>query len=491
MKAILLVATCVFSILGFSQEEIKEINTKSQFSIALLQGFNRSKVEKLNGNSHYKESINLAHGLQFRYRYCFTPKWNISAGVGFGLQNYKSTPPIYGEYYLGSGFHSFSYDIYSRIDLFASYQIYSWKNKSIHLLFGGGWNRFGTSSSSYGFSTPEASADLNVTQDNHRKAFASLGAAYVIRTKRKDEISFDLNYQYGFKSYMNGSYVINENGVGMSWGSIENYLRGLQLGVNYTFTRIQKKERIQRIQATGVSSKTARKQGRMERRSVDPKSMFVSLGGGIAVARNQIKGKNSPFQNGGFPAIQPRIAFEKGIKNNFFVEADYHYFEFWEVTKEKKAASAMGSNAFYGHFLNVGGGYLIQNKNNNFQFVKLHAGIGIGGNFMSKGGSSYGTSLYTFSDSTFLSVSDSSYLKSRLMPIVYLGVSKDFRITDRFGLSLLFRQQIGFNTSYQTDRIYSTSENPTPKSISSVLNGTGFFFQLGLRYRISPGKKEA
>ncbi len=69
------------------------------------------------------------------------------------------------------------------------------------------------------------------------------------------------------------------------------------------------------------------------------------------------------------------------------------------------------------------------------------------------------------------------------MPVVYTGVSKDIRITEKLLLSLAYRYQFGFNAVYQTN--YEVIINDAqPKSVVGKMDGTASLVSLGLKYRI-------
>lgn len=457
---------------------------KSQFSVALVQGVNRSNIDKTAGTKlHFEPSFASNHSLQFRYRYRFNPKWYAELGLGAGIQGFNEKNPLYNDYSL------WSYQVFaqSRTEFQAAYTLFSKGNKSINLPFGFGWNRLGSVLSESSSSGPTGNTKLRTETNSKIKPYVLLGGEYQVQTKRKDYVSLQLFYQYGFQNAISGNYVSWGNDISSS-GNVHQTSRGVYFGMAYTFSQIQRKERIAELKQSGeLNDREARKSRKKEKRYIDPKSTYLSLGIGWASAQNTVKTKNTPFKNGGFASMQPRIALEKGIQNGFFWEAEYNFFEFWNVISSKNEIGTMGSNAFFGHFIQGGFGYRIQNKQTLFQFFNVHAGLGLGTHFAPD--SYLSNQTVTISDTNNIvkaQITDSSYIVGKLMPIGYLGISKDIRLTEKLTLSLQFKQQLGINAALRSDKTYISATNPTPISGYSVLNGTARSFQIGLKYLIRP-----
>jgi hypothetical protein len=65
----------------------------------------------------------------------------------------------------------------------------------------------------------------------------------------------------------------------------------------------------------------------------------------------------------------------------------------------------------------------------------------------------------------------------------YLGISKDFRITDFVWLSLNYRYQLGFNNIEVSNFEYSTNEFEGINSAQSRIDGTAHRIGVGLKLR--------
>lgn len=482
-RAFYLICFCLFTL----QVQAQLPEPKSQFSIGLLNGVNRSSIEETSINGyHFSPAIAFDHSLQFRYRYWFHPRWYAELGLGAGFQGFRQKNPLNATMI----FWDYAWIGQTRTEFQAAFNLFSNGNKSLNLPFGAGWNRSDALTRSSSTYSPEGNSTSQFTTNHKIKPYILFGLEFQVRNKRQDALSFQVFYQQGFQSILQGTYSTWINGES-AFGAMQQRNTGVYLGLAYTFTRARKVDRINELKTTGsLSNREARQLHKKEKRYIDPKSTFVSIGVGVANAQNTVKTNNSRFQNSGFGSFQSRIAFEKGIKNSFFWEAEYNNFEFWHVTELKDVVGKVGSNAFYGHFLQAGFGYRVQSKKTNLQFFNLHAGIGLGARFTPNNYSSSSSSINFDGNSNVTHViSDTSYLVGRFMPIAYIGISKDIRITEKLALTLQFKQQLGMNAVSRTDQTYQSSVMPIPETSYTVLNGTARSLQFGLKYLIRPKLK--
>ena len=471
---------CLMSIFSIAQEQSELRDTRSHFSMGLYTAWNTSDYTLTEGDEELKQSIGVNHAIRAAYRFNFNQKLYAEFGASLGIQTERSYIPIAAYSDFSSGPTRIGSFAFTRYDLLAAYQVYSFNRHSLNVLGGIGANRFVPVGLGAGFSFEDAYFHLNYDVLTQFTPFLNIGASYQMETKRKDLFELKLFYNYGWKSYFDGRYTF-ENGDKSSKGEVESLLRGVHLGVAYTFTRRQKVSQIAVYQSENdVDTKSAKKQHKIERRAIDVNSQYVSVGMGLGTAINKFNPSNAPFRTPYLFTPSGKISYERGWKNNFFFEADYHGFLFLEGAEASSAA--WGGDVFFGHFLSGGINYKVQRSTTNFQFFNVHAGIGMGAQFRSKGddGVGGGGSNGGFESISFTS---SSEIRGNLMPIVYTGISKDIRITEKLLLSLTYRYQFGFNTVYQTD--YEVTINDAqPKTVVGKIDGTASMFSLGLKYRI-------
>lgn len=489
-RGLLFLAIFLASTGVYAQEISLLPRTKSQFSIEFLNGFGHRRYTQELGQLSNLDKINSTNLLMFKYRYRFSEKFYAEAGWGFGAQIENRQPPIYDF----SGFDLWNYDFFplARVSFSAAYQVYAnQRNSSINAKFGFGWNRFPSIGSGSGYTTQDEYFYSRIDVEGQRLPFVTFGFEYVIPSKRKDEFSFYLGYQYASKSYFIGTYTYEQSSVLAARGTHSANMSALQFGIGYTFTRAKKQERMsQEMARNNGDKKEARAKTRFERRAIDPQSQYITLGIGFGVNAVKFRPKNNPFSSPGFGSFVWNGTYERGFKSNLFFDVNYYGFLFWqgaEVKLSPYSSSAWGGNAFTGHFLTAGGQYKIQNRKTNFQFFNIHAGIGLGAHFRPKGDGGLGSGGGTMSTGdepysyNYTSVTE---VRGNLMPVIYGGISKDIRITERFLLNLTYRHQLGLNNVYATKYVFSDSNNPMPRELNSRIDGTAFFFQFGLKYRI-------
>jgi len=477
----------IFAMNYISAQELVGYNKpKSQFSFGLLTGFNKTHFTPNLDGEPIESSLGYNSLIRFAYRYRLDDKLYAEAGFNIGFQNERSNPPL-AEYqgFRNSLVNGFYFN-FARLDLLAAYEVYGFKNNSINALGGLGVNSFGASYTGSVSSSESGYFELNYDIKNEFTYFTNFGIEFTSTNKRQDELSFRLLYNFGFSSYVDGNYILSNNGI-YSDGSFKSMLRGFNFGFNYTFTGIKKSKRLLALMSDyDWSKKEAKRKHKFEKRAIDPKSQFVYVGFGFGANTNRFSPKNDPFSSPNFLSFSTRLSYEHGWKNNIFFEADYTGFSFWEgamIKHNSTSSSAWGGDAFYGHFLTAGLQYKIQNPKTNFQFFNVHGGIGLGAHFSPKGlvgsGSGGGNSdSYTYN---YNSISD---VRGNLMPVIYGGISKDVRITEHLSINFMYKHQLGFINVYSTTYEYSGNNSPTPQTINAKIDGTAFLIQMGFKYRI-------
>ncbi len=478
------ISVIVFSLYCHAQDEPQPIKTKSQFSVAMLNGIGQSRYVETLGNHGGLDRLNSAHLLNFKYRYRFSDKFFAEAGWGFGAQIENFAPRMMP--FEGLDLWHFNAFFQARIEFSGAYQIYQHRNNRLYAKLGAGWNRFNSYQLISGSSSFSTSYGLNVEIPGQRLPFVSLGLDYAIPTKRKDEFSLYLGYHYGFNSYYRASYQYFDNGVLVNEGTLSSHLRAVQFGVGYTFTRLKRKERLaERLQESDGNLKLAKKQVRFEKRAIDPKSRYLNVGLGWGLNQSRFTPNRAPLFGAGGASFLYRLTYEHGWKNNLFFEADVYGFQFWssEFLKFPGFRTGSLSSVFFANFLSVGTVYKIQNKKTNFQFFNVHGGLGLGFHFSEKGTDGYGQVSMISNDYSY-SYAFTSEVRGHLMPVIYGGISKDIRVTERFFVNIGYRHQLGFNSVYASDYVFQDENMSAPKILKSKIDGTAYMFHLGFKYRL-------
>lgn len=482
---------CIVASWSFGQSDKHEKDVEHYFSFGYHTGWNSINFTPTVGNLELQNTIGRNRALRGAYRLNLNDIGYAEFGAGFGFQTERARIPVAGFEDFGRGIESTGHFVFTRLDVSLAYQLYAKNKHAVHVLGGAGFNLFAPVGSGFGYQNQSDDEYFYLRYDVNAQLtpFINFGASYQFETKRQDLLGIKLYYNYGWKQYFQGSYSLERNDE-FSEGSVESLLQGIHLGLAYTFTRNKKQGLMDSYQSeNGLDRKTARKQHKFEKRAIDPESRFVSLGIGGGVTINKFNPRNDPFYNPGFLAFLGRISYEQGWKNNLFFEADYHGFYLTEAAAvsssqgEISFTSAWGGDVLIGHFLSGGLNYKIQRKKTNFQFFTVHAGVGLGAQFYPKGDFGGGSGGTTVDNQDLYSYTSSSEVTGNLMPIIYTGISKDIRITQKLLFSLAYRYQFGFNTVYRTDYLVSVNSAPATNVVGRI-DGTAALFTFGLKYRI-------
>jgi hypothetical protein len=328
-------------------------------------------------------------------------------------------------------------------------------------------------------------SSFDIETEDRFLALGQLGLEYARINKKQNEFSFRVFYQHGFQSFHKGEFTHNDNQV-FSTGILSSPLRGLNFSFNYTFTRAQRMQRMVELsESLSVNRKVAKKEFKKEKRFIDPSSRFLTFGAGLAFSGTHFKNADPVFSRQKFGSVALNLSYEHGWKNNLFFEGRYNRIAFSSAQSIRTDIGEIGmwSTGFTGHFLSAGMGYRIQNPQTNFQFFNVHAGLGIGFTLQDKGSMGYGSGGISSGDYNF-DYTYASELTGKVMPVLYLGISKDIRITNRLALNLAYNRQLGLTSVYQTTFNYSSTTVPALKTAQGKIRGTANSFQVGLKYRI-------
>lgn len=469
-----------------AQDETKTGFQKNQFSLGIIAGVNRARFQVNDNGEAIEDPYGFNYAMRFAYRHRFNNKLYVEGGLSFNLQNEKINPP--NEEFGNSlkGVFRGAFFPNARLDFLGGYELLANSKTGLNLIGGLGITRFANYSLVSQFITQ--STDFEVTYEIKSKIipFVNLGAEFTLKNKRHDEFGFRILYHHGFSSYYDGTYQLWKN-FEYSEGTLASLLRGVNIGFNYTFTRSSKNSSLSNIMQTDdISRKAAKKQLKFEKRAIDPKSQYVSVGIGLGIIQNLFKTEAASMSPRRSLTLMFNASYEHGWKNNLFFEADYKFLNFrhgFRVHYNSNSFGEWGGDAFASHFLNVGIQYKLQNRQTNFQFFNVHAGIGLGYQFRPKGEQIYEGAGFMTNDFMF-NYNSTSRVRGNAMPVIYTGFSKDFRITEQFLLNLTYRHQFGFNNIYVTDYYYTSSDSLGIQSANSKINGSAFFLQFGCKYRI-------
>jgi len=484
-----LISFCTISFSALSQDAIPKSSLMHHFSVSYHTGWNAIEFQSTVSNLALRPTIGRNRALRAAYRLNFNQKGYTELGAGFGFQTERSQIPVSGFDQFGNGVESTDRFVFSRWDFTTAYQVFAINQNTFHVLGGAGLHFFAPVGSGLSYQSEDEYFNIQYHVKPQATPFVNLGTSYQFETKRQDLLGLKLYYNYGWKSFFDGSYTFESNDA-FSSGRIVSQLKGVHLGLEYTFTRDKKRSQINMLQTTSnLDRKSARKKHKFEKRAIDPKHRMIALGLGIGVTVNKFTPSNDPFYNPNFGGFLAKISYEQGWQNNLFFEADYHGFHLYEAAGIQSSQgdisfnSAWGSAIAFGHFISGGAHYKVQRKKTNFQWFNVHAGLGLGVQFYPKGDFGGGTGGSSVDNQELYSYTSTTEVTGNLMPIFYTGISKDIRITQMLSFSLAYRYQFGMNTVLQTDYLVAINGAAATRVVGEI-DGTAALFTFGLKYRL-------
>jgi len=471
----------------FTQSISKNVSP-NQIEVSLYNGVVSNQANSISGIYKLNTAYSLNHNLMFRYNRLLSEQLSLSAAWGFGFQGFNYSLDA-NENFEGTKAYSYlltvDYNLFHKLELKANYNLQLNRNDRLRFGIGGGVTQFlnlglGVSASDDA-NGQEFRIDIEYPNQITPLAVASLD--YVKTLKGKNEIAFGLAYNHSFKNVYDGDYSLYNN---TSTGEV--FCSGSNVGINvsYIFTGNKNKQKLNAKINAGEDSKLAIKELRKERRFLPDNSSFVNVFGGSGLGINKVDDPNNYVGNARSAGKFAGVEYEHGIKNNFFVSGGYHFIEYFSMTRIINTSWSSGSNAFWGHEFSVGGGYRWITPAN-LKILNFYAGLTAGFSSDEKGQKSSSVmNISGYYDNYLgggLSILSNDEIVSDFICAAYIGVSKDFRLTDFFWLSLNYRYQHGFNPVLQSDFVFFEDCFELSKHATKIIDGTAHMISFGMKFR--------
>ncbi len=233
-------------------------------------------------------------------------------------------------------------------------------------------------------------------------------------------------------------------------------------------------------------------QKKMLKRFIHPKTRYFVASAGSAHLSTVIDDRTNTFKNGnnqiGSSSVFS-VAYEHGIKNNYFLEFAYLNFE----TGIKLISAGFESGNYWGnyagltrfHQLNLGSGYrIIDHKNRHW--ASIHAGLLFGfQNSIEEDQFENGT--YTHTDDVSGNITRflfSNTTTNQLSLGSYIGVSKDIRLSEDVRLFVKYMQQLGFRSVFSGEVFSSFNGSPIVSDTAYKTRNSGGMLLAGLRIQM-------
>ena len=489
MKNLLAIFVCFLLLISNSvqaQLGVKNINP-NQIEVSLYNGVGINKVKSLSGPDKPENSIGLNHDLNVCYNRLITNDLSMSIGWGFGFQAFtfklKEKTEFYGTenlYY----WQNAEYNIYHKLVARGIYNLQVNSNTNLRFTLGGGIYQYlptglGVCSSNI---NDIYEYDLHISYYNNVIPVAVIGLNYIFTLDNKNELGLGFNINHSFKNIYDGSYELYDN---TSDGELFNTGSSVGINVSYIFTGNDTYHKTKLRSESMSDEKAARKEVNKEKRFLSPEATFVSIYGGLGSGITKNSGLEFYLKNAGVPEFYAGVNYEHGLKNNFYFSGGYKFLQYYHSVGVISLGMSSGGSLFTSHEFDLGAGYRVI-SNRNYKLLNINLGIVSGfsnGDIGEISNSGMSVSHIGECSECFYKVTSTGEIVSKLIFGAYFGVSKDFRLTDFFYLSLNYRYQHGFNPVFEGDVICESSDFEGIKTATQIVDGTAHLFNLGLKFR--------
>jgi len=487
------------SLVGYTQTGIDTpfLFDKDHFSFSLINSFNISKFKNTYGTDQPHSGLGRIHELNMKYQFNFNKKFGLGLNGGFGFFPFITRVDPKGDYDGTSGWRYFQivqYQLFGQSQIDFSYRFNLNKKNFISLNLGFGARFFSNLNSGSTWHTQtdiDHATDLEIT--SIPKCFLNAGFGFNRPLKNQDLLVFNFNFLYSFSDIFTGDFEVYG---GTSGGDYFNHGHSFGFGIEYVFTKAKKATCYSFLRSTTfVTSREIRKKIRKDKRYIDPSTIFISAGTGLFFGKNKVPKNNDAFKSGASESWNIYAHTEIGLMKNFFYEFNYciqQYLTSQRHNLDWLFFSGSSGNAFIGQKISTGVGYRVIFKKSNFNIITIRAGLAATVHFDKKGWSGGGGgSAYSPSTGHYFNYSETSSITHNIMPTIYLGLTKDFKLTQNLMISIGYRYDLGFVTGERTTITYEHDGHPEPQTFDSVINGTSSTYTVGLKYGFVPKSKRS
>lgn len=466
--------------------------SKNQFEFNIYSGGSIVEFEHLSGLSQMKNQITPLFGARLQYNRRLDRRLQINGALGLGAHGFTYVLPETSSFDVSSGRNSF-FNSYQEVYLGAEYSFPLINNFQLGLSLGGGIVNFSVD----GVGISEGYTDLDngesielarieYSTNSKTISFLELGTGISRTLKNQNQVSLKLSYIQIFRPIYEGFYQIYGNS---SNGLLRNPGSNFRIALGYTFTGDMKAQKIAEFDSELKNYKASKIEYKKKKRFIHPKSIFVALTTGISAVKSFGMHKDGYILNSYGQSIATRLMIEKGLKNNFFLEAGYQILEYNGSIKFKDLSFTTSGNDYFTHQFNIGAGYRVIGRKKNYHYFNIHSGISLGfipdrSGSIASVGDGY-ISFGTINDYYQMSYSYETEIVSSVLIAPYVGLSKDFRLSHKLFITLMYKYQYGLNKISQRSITFQNNQQyTTPQNTSNYMNGTEQMFQLGLKVKL-------
>jgi hypothetical protein len=445
----------------FAQDTIvsSSVYNRNHFTTSLQIGGNKTHSTQQVGNLKPTSLIGTIYQGDFKYTMNISDKWGLSGGIGGGVFSYGYDIKEFGIGRLPY-FDDLSYTPFFTSKMEVIYRIPISKKLTGNIFSGFGTMNF------IEHTLRRSLTSNNVKIFHANESFSGdvipifIGGFGVSKQLANNQLlSFSLEYVHGFKNVFEGDFFVTSPEFPYSSGTIYNKGNRVNLSIGYSFTQKEKLEK-DLVLLNSHNDKDAKKEYFKEKRAIKQNSTLVSISGGpsFQVSKSQIN--NQPEESITDVNYMVYGYLEQILKNNYFAEVGFGFQDYYRF------------NAFQTNF---GVGKRFVNPKNGVNYINAHIGVVANLTDVQKNTFTHG---FMNSDSTEEYTTIKTGIR-KANALVYLGLSKDFRLSKGFYFSILYRYYQGIGSLYRLDQqIYRTE----PFSQTRFFNGTAHTLQFGFKF---------
>jgi hypothetical protein len=445
----------------FAQDTIvsSTVYYRNHFTTSLQIGGNKTQSKQQVGTLKPTSIIGTIFQGDFKYTLNLIEKWGLAGGIGGGVFSYG-----YDIKELGFGrlpyFDELSYTPYFASKVEVIYRVPLSNKLKGNIFTGIGTMNFIEHTMGRSFTSNNVRifrANESFSGDVIPIFIGGFGVAKQLANNQL--LSFSLEYVHGFKNVFEGDFFVTSPDFPYSSGTVFNKGNRVNMSIGYSFTQKQKLEK-NLVLLNSNNDLDVKKEYFKEKRAIKQNSTLVSISGGpsFQVSKSQIN--NQPKES--FTNVNYMVYgyIEQILKNNYFTEVGFGFQNYTHF------------NAFQ---TNIGFGKRFVNPKNGVNYINAHIGLVANLTDVQKN-----TFTYTFmnSDSTEEYITTQTGIR-KANALVYLGLSKDFRLSKGFYFSILYRYYQGIGQLYQYDFQINRTE---PLSQATIFNGTSQTLQFGFKF---------
>lgn len=471
--------------------------TRNHFSVALENGLTRGRIAVIQGPDMPRQSYAVAHSLVLHYSLQASRHWafSVSAGTGF-IPFYVRVP--YENWYVFRYWNDLEGVMHLKLGAEVNYRFLITKKKFTQVSAGVQMLKLNELNARVGglyndtANHPLYRYELAYTSNPLRMSAITLGIGQYKILRNYDLLGLTLSFQHANANFYNGYYQIADyKKFTNSRGTLRNNGNILYLGLRYTFTQAERQARYAKIHnKTGDTlTRSLRQKYKLRlQKPIAPHQFFVTASGVFVLQRIAMDDPNTVMGSALNTTIIPEIAFTLFGRKQHFLELRINRQEYYGGYRNIKSLGdcvvcGTFNSAFDAVAVGIGAGKRITTTRQ-LEILNLHAGLSLNFSNTNKGLSGWGSSSIRSGTDTLFFAKEEQYQKHKVFPLIYIGVSRDFRIRGKLYFSLAYRYYQGIVPVAETKIQYISQWTSGTQQALSTNYGSQHTMQFGLKYNL-------